>query len=94
MACCGGKGGSQPISRARWVWGSALLFGYHALWGTALEAAALASPRFRGVAAFHRRYLGDLWRAVRARQGILLEGEAAGEACPRDPAPPAPGGVA
>lgn len=81
MACCGGKGGSQPISRARYVLGSTLLFGYHALWGSALEAAALADPRFREVATFHRRYVADLWRAVRTREGIRLEGEPADEAC-------------
>jgi len=81
MACCGGKGGAQPISRARYAVGSLLLFGYHGVAGAVLEAAALAVPRFRPVARFHRRYLEDLWRAVRTRDGIRFLGEPGDEGC-------------
>lgn len=88
MACCGGKGGNQRISRSRYVAGTIALFGYHALAGAALEGAALLVPRFRPVAGFHRHYVADLWRAVRTRDGIRLDDEPADDSCrnTRDPA--------
>ena len=91
MACCGGKGGAQPISRTRYAVGALMLFGYHGVAGTLLEAAALAAPRFRPVARFHRRYVADLWRAVRERDGIRLEGEPGDDECAVGPGSGQPG---
>jgi hypothetical protein len=72
MPCCGGKRKAVPISRARYLVGSTLLFGYHGTVGLALEAAAMLTPRFRPVARFHRDFVSDLARSVLRREDIAL----------------------
>ncbi len=84
MPCCGGKKEATPISRARYVIGSTLLFGYHGTVGLALEAAALVTPRFRPVARFHRGFVSDLARSVIQREDIVLTSDDYVEELPED----------
>jgi hypothetical protein len=85
MPCCGGKKGARPISRLRYVLGSAAIVGYHGVAGAALEGAALFDKGFLPVARFHRAFLSDLLRSVVRREGIVLAGGEAKDRC-------APGG--
>lgn len=58
----------QPVSLGRYVLGVTLVLGYHTAACTTAHALGLVRPRWRPVARWHRRYLGDVARSILRRK--------------------------
>lgn len=80
MGCCEGKNAGHPISRKRYYFGVAFFSTYHIGMLSVLSILKLGSDRWDPVYRFHRAYLGDIWKAVRTREGIVFEGSCTCEA--------------
>ena len=63
----------EPISPGRYALGAALTLGYHAAACAAVHAAATFAPRWRPVAAWHRRYLLDTATGILRRERIRVD---------------------
>ncbi len=75
MACCGGKGDAQPISRARYLVGICVFLGAYLVIGLYTLLLSLFRPRYRRLSRFYFTFFRDTLVGILHREEILVEAD-------------------